>query len=157
VHSSRDSGTDLRLAVSLYPPDRFRSAPQHCGVFSDEIRRFWSGAREKGLRHSLLLPVRRFHLKRTTSGGCCMSNLAQSSHDVRDPRATPAHSDELLSTISPLPHQSFGYSAQTDYTEREPAECCQPCYPADRPAHWIARQFSAVVEWMMVSTAGLGL
>jgi hypothetical protein len=55
------------------------------------------------------------------------------------------------------PHRSLGYLAPTDYTETEPSECALPWCPAGQPAHWIARQFSAVVEWMRVSTVELGL
>ena len=76
----RDSDTDLSLAVSLYLPDLFHCRSHHPRMFSNEVRRFWSGAREEILRHFPLPPGRWFRVMRLTSDAFCTSELGQPGH-----------------------------------------------------------------------------
>ncbi len=90
---TRDSDTDLSLAVSLYPPDLFRCRSPACCLFRSKIRRFWSGAREELLRHLPLPPCPLFQVKRMTSGAFCTSELGQPGHNDKDRVAATAQCD----------------------------------------------------------------
>ena len=95
----RDSDIDLSLAVSLYSPDLFCCGYHHPCMFSDETRRFWSGASEEILRRLPLPPGRQFQVKRMTSAAFSTSELRQPGHDDKDRVAAPAQSDVLCNPL----------------------------------------------------------